>query len=138
MIVIDTSAIYAILAKEEEFAMYSTIIEQSRTALISAGSAIELLAVTNRYTKIFENAKYFLNERYIRVVPVDLEQVEIAGEAYRKYGRGNHPAQLNLGDVFAYSLAKQLDAPLLYKGNDFAQTDIKPVTGYFHYGTPTG
>lgn len=136
MIVADTSAIIAILAREDEYEVFSIIIQQSREVLISAGTAVELLAVTNRYKQGYGKIKRFLNERYVTVVPIDLEQVEIAGEAYRRYGRGNHPARLNLGDTFAYALSKQRELPLLFKGDNFSQTDVEPVSGYFHYGVP--
>ncbi len=134
MIVLDTSAVIAILAKEDEHEVFSIIIQQSREVLISAGTAVELLAVTNRHEHGYKKIKSFLNEGYVSVVPVDLEQAEIAGEAYRRYGRHNHPARLNLGDTFAYALAKQRDLPMLFKGDGFAQTDVEPVSGYFHYG----
>jgi ribonuclease VapC len=60
----------------------------------------------------------------IEVVPVTLAQAEIAREAYRRFGKGNHPARLNYGDCFAYALAKESGEPLLFKGGDFGQTDI--------------
>jgi ribonuclease VapC len=66
----------------------------------------------------------FLSEAEVEIVPVTLEQVELACEAFRRYGRGRHPAGLNFGDVFAYALAKVTGEPLLFKGEDFAKTDI--------------
>jgi ribonuclease VapC len=67
----------------------------------------------------------FLNQAKVDSVPVDAEQVEIARVAWRKYGKGRHPAALNFGDCFAYALAKILGEPLLAKGSDFTRTDIK-------------
>jgi len=64
----------------------------------------------------------------VTIEPVTRGQITLARQAYRDYGKGRHPAGLNYGDCFAYALAKSLDAPLLFKGNDFAQTDIKTVT----------
>jgi len=58
-------------------------------------------------------------------VPVDEEQADLARRAFRKYGKGRHPASLNFGDCFSYALARALDEPLLFKGNDFPQTDVK-------------
>lgn len=63
-------------------------------------------------------------EADIEVVPVTIEQTEVAREAYRRYGRGNHPARLNFGDCFAYALARISNEPLLFKGDDFARTDL--------------
>ncbi len=69
----------------------------------------------------------FLEQAGFEVVSVDREQVEIARSAYRKYGKGRHPAALNFGDCFSYALAKSNGEPLLYKGEDFARTDIIPA-----------
>ena len=63
----------------------------------------------------------------IELVPVTLEQAEAARVAWRRFGKGNHPARLNFGDCFSYALAKTTGEPLLFKGNDFAQTDIQPA-----------
>ena len=63
------------------------------------------------------------------IVPVTIEQVMAARIAHQRFGRGNHPAKLNYGDCFAYALAKVAGEPLLFKGNDFAQTDIIPALG---------
>ena len=68
---------------------------------------------------------HFGNPGDIAIEPVDAEQADIAANAYRRYGKGHHPAGLNLGDVFAYALARQRGAPLLFKGNDFVQTDVE-------------
>ena len=69
----------------------------------------------------------FVRDAQVELVPVTLEQTELARTAWRDYGRGNHPARLNFGDCFAYSLAKLRKQPLLFKGGDFAQTDIEPA-----------
>jgi ribonuclease VapC len=61
------------------------------------------------------------------VVPVSLQQVRLARDAYRRFGRGNHAAGLNFGNCFAYALAKERDLPLLFKGSDFARTDVRPA-----------
>ncbi len=136
MIVIDTSALAAIILQEEEIEVFSVIIEHSRGALVSAGTAIELLTIATRNELNYDSVKSFLGESYFTIEPVDSEQVHIAGEAYRKYGRGDHPAELNLGDMFAYALSKQRNLPLLFKGESFLETDVTPVSGYFHYGLP--
>ena len=66
----------------------------------------------------------FLHRARFQVVPVDSDQAELARSAFRKYGKGRHPAGLNFGDCFSYALAKSAGEPLLYKGSDFSQTDI--------------
>jgi ribonuclease VapC len=66
-------------------------------------------------------------EMALKVEPVTAEQAQIAREAYRRFGRGNHPARLNFGDCFAYALAKATGEPLLFKGNDFSKTDVAPL-----------
>ena len=78
-----------------------------------------------RQSTATEEVKSLLNDSIpIRIEPVTAEQALLAGEAYRQYGKGFHKAHLNLGDVFAYSLAKLKNLPLLFKGQDFALTDI--------------
>ena len=98
-------------------------------ALVSAVSTVELAAVAGRADALFEAARSFLNEPYIAVEPVDAEQAGIAARAYRRFGKGRHPAGLNLGDVFPYALARQRRLPLLFKGGDFSRTDIESAMG---------
>jgi ribonuclease VapC len=69
----------------------------------------------------------FLMEAAVEVVPVTAGQARIARDAYRRFGKGNHPAGLNYGDCFAYALAKERDLPLLFKGDDFVRTDLRPA-----------
>jgi len=68
-----------------------------------------------------------VSELSIRTVPVDERQATIAAQAFAQYGKGRHSARLNFGDLFAYALAKLRDEPLLFKGSDFAKTDVKPA-----------
>ena len=93
--------------------------------MVSAGTAVELAAVASRDADLFSTARAFLDEPFISVEPLDAEQAVAAGDAYRRYGKGRHPAGLNLGDVFAYALARRRSLPLLFKGGDFARTDIE-------------
>jgi ribonuclease VapC len=69
----------------------------------------------------------FIDQSGIRLEPVTRAQALIARDAYRRFGRGNHPAGLNFGDCFAYALAKERNLPLLFKGDDFARTDLRPA-----------
>ena len=105
-------------------------IESAAGVSISAASLLEARIVL--FARSGENAVLaldaFLLKSRIAVVEVSPRVGDIAFDAYRRYGRGTgHPAALNYGDCFSYALARQMDAPLLYKGNDFAQTDIRPA-----------
>jgi ribonuclease VapC len=125
--VIDTSAILAILLREPESRCFNEKIEADPVRLISAASFLETaIIIDDRFG--YEGArdlKLFLAEAEIEIESVTLEQAEVAREAYRRFGKGNHPAALNFGDCFAYALAWTTDQPLLFKGNEFSQTDIK-------------
>ena len=93
--------------------------------MVSAGSAVEFAAVASRDADLFSAAWAFLDEPFISVELLDAEQAAAAGDAYRRYGKGHHPASFNLGDVFAYALARRRNIPLLLKGRDFARINIK-------------
>jgi len=125
MIVLDTSAILAVLLGEEEAVSFRDRIGEAGGAMVSAGTAVELVAVASRDNDLFSAAQAFLDEPFISVEPLDAAQAVAAGHAYRRYGKGHHPAGLNLGDVFAYALARKVSLPLLFKGGDFARTDIE-------------
>ncbi len=116
MIVVDTSAIVAILLGEDGESALRERIEMAGRALVSAVSMVELTAVAGRADALFEAARSFLNEPWVGVEPVDAEQAAIAAQAYRRFGKGRHPAGLNLGDVFPYALARQKRLPLLFQG----------------------
>ncbi len=129
MIVVDTSAIVAILMSEPERPTLRAAIADAGRILVSAVSTVELAAVTGRDDELFEAVRSFLNEAYVTIEPVDAEQAVIAVEAYRRFGKGRHPAGLNLGDVFPYALARRRGLPLLFKGGDFSRTDIRSAMG---------
>ena len=120
MIVLNTSAILAVLLGEEEAVSFRDRIGEAGGAMVSAGTA-----VASRDNDLFSAAQAFLDEPFISVEPLDAAQAVAAGHAYRRYGKGHHPAGLNLGDVFAYALARKVNLPLLFKGGDFARTDIE-------------
>jgi len=125
--VIDTSALIAILEDESEAAQISRAIVQAEVRLLSAASMLETsIVIENRRGETGkQDFERLLQKAGIEVVAVTEEQAEVARQAYRDYGKGHgHPAQLNFGDCFAYALAKTLNQPLLFKGNDFSQTDI--------------
>ena len=129
MIVVDTSAIFAILTKETGSHLLRDLIQQASSAQVSTGTYLELSIVCSRRAgdRAVLEMQAFLTAADIRLVPFDAAQADLAAEAYRTYGKGRHAAALNFGDCFAYALAKALDAPLLYKGTDFAATDITPA-----------
>jgi ribonuclease VapC len=127
VIVLDTSAIVAILQREPEAALFAEIIETTPRCLISAGTYLELGIVAEQLRNVVgrADAERFVRDAEIEIVPFDTEQAELALAAFRHFGKGRHQARLNFGDCFAYALAKSLDAPLLFKGNDFGKTDIR-------------
>jgi ribonuclease VapC len=124
--VIDTSAIMAILLAEEEATQFAKVLERGTINRISTGTLLELEIVANaRRGRVgFPDIDAFIKGAQIEIVPFNLDQARIAREAYRRYGRGNHRAGLNFGDCFAYALAKVSGEPLLFKGDDFARTDV--------------
>ncbi len=124
--VIDTSAIIAILQDEKGSDRLIPIIEKADSLKISAATVVEAgIVMFARYGDAGEvEVDQFLFRLGIKIVPVTEEQAEFARIAYRNYGKGNHPAGLNYGDCFSYALAKSLNEPLLYVGDDFDKTDL--------------
>jgi|SRR6185437_1223316 len=127
--VLDSSAIIAILFQESDASLFSSAMEQSSSRKMSAGTYLETAIVIEQSARArgAEDFDRLVREARIEVIPVDLQQAEIAREAYRRYGKGNHRAGLNFGDCFAYALAKATDEKLLFKGADFGRTDIEPA-----------
>ena len=129
MIVVDTSALVAILFAELERDRFLSLL-QITPATISAGSLIELLRVVMRRTpKLLAEVRTLLRVLEVATAAVDEAQVELAIEGQVRFGkgRGQPPAALDFGDLFAYALARQLDVPLLFKGDDFTRTDLCPA-----------
>ena len=128
--VIDTSAIVAILADEPERHEFNRLIAESPVRRISAASYVEagiVMAARNGRAGVHE-LKLFVTSASITVTPVDEEQAHVALDAFQSYGKGVHPAGLNYGDCFSYALASVKDEPLLFKGDDFGLTDVKSAT----------
>ena len=124
--VIDTSALVAILQNEPERRTFNEAIEAADTRSISTASLLETsIIIESRYGPDgVRDLDLLISKAQISLVSVDTDQTYIARHAFRQYGKGRHPAGLNFGDCFAYALAKALDEPLLFKGGDFTQTDI--------------
>ncbi len=126
--VVDTSALIAILLLEPEAERFTRAIADARPRLISAANLLEAAIVIEGRLgpKAGGDLDDFVADVGREVEPVTSDEVRVARQAYRTYGRGNHPAGLNFGDCFAYALAKTAGLPLLFKGNDFTRTDITP------------
>lgn len=128
--VVDTSAVVAILLEEPESAHYAQLIEDHPVPLISAASVFETgIVLISRYgPEARDDLRAFIAQAGMQIEPVTVEQTEIALDAYQRFGKGRHRAGLNFGDCFAYALAKAMGQPLLFKGNDFARTDIEAAS----------
>ncbi len=127
--VIDTSALLAILQDESERRVFNETIEAAERCSLSVASFVESsIVLLSRYgAEGVRNLDLFIAKARISLVPVDVDQACAARDAYHHYGKGRHPAALNYGDCFAYALAKTLGEPLLFKGHDFDQTDVVPA-----------
>ena len=124
--VIDTSALLAILQNEPERRTFNKAIEAADTRLISTASFVEVsIVIESRYGPDgIRDLDLFLSKAEIELVPVDSDQAFEARQAFRQYGKGRHTAGLNFGDCFSYALAKSLGEPLLFKSEDFSKTDL--------------
>ena len=127
--VIDSSAVLAILLGEGDSAFYATTIEEAEDLEMSAVSALEVTLVigARKRERGLAALDRFMDTSRIRIVAFDNEQLRLARDAWDRYGKGRHPAGLNLGDCCSYALAKLRGETLLYKGNDFGKTDVRGV-----------
>ena len=123
MIVIDTSALIAMLTREPQGDHCEAMFVREEEILISAGTMVEALIVA-RQRDISDQMHELLQSSAIKVIEIDAHRALAASDAYSKWGKGVHPAKLNFGDCFSYAIAKEFDCPLLYIGNDFSRTDI--------------
>ncbi|RYE79505.1 MAG: type II toxin-antitoxin system VapC family toxin [Hyphomicrobiales bacterium] len=129
MIAIDSSALVALFTGEDDADRIAACIDEADARLMSAATLLEASIVLSGTRFALRDGDEWLDwlvaRQEIRIEPVTALQAQLAREAFRQYGKGRgHPAQLNFGDCFAYALAKAMDVPLLYKGNDFIHTDI--------------
>jgi ribonuclease VapC len=129
--VVDTSALLAIYFAERDSGQFEAAILQAPTAVISAGTLLEAaIVVEARHGKAGAvELDRLLKKLAVSTIAVDAEQLEAARLGCRKYGKGRHPAGLNYGDLFAYALATTSVEPLLFKGDDFSQTDVVNALG---------
>lgn len=124
--VVDSSALIAILLGEEEAASFGTAIVAAGDTTMSAVSYVEASMVIwgRKHEYGLKKLDALIEEEGIRIIPVDHAQALAAREAFVRFGKGQHPARLNMGDCFSYALAKITGRPLLFKGDDFSRTDI--------------
>jgi ribonuclease VapC len=127
--VVDTSALVALFLREPGHDIIADLVDDAQRAYMSVVTRVELTAVLcgRRLAADPVRVSEFVDALHLDPVPVTYEQMTLAVEALLTFGKGRHPAGLNLGDCFAYALAKSLGAPLLFKGEDFANTDITPA-----------
>lgn len=125
--ILDTSALLAILLREPEAAQFAKAMEDAPVVRMSVASFLEAAVTLERRRaeapRLMLDA--FVEEFGIRLEPVTVEQMRFACEAFRYYGKGIHPAGLNYGDCFTYALARALREPVLFKGEDFSRTDVR-------------
>ena len=127
MIVVDSSALVAIFEHESDAATFATAIRQAARLLISAVNAHET-GMVMRARRVARMWRFLREENDFEIVPFDEAQAREALSAFGRYGKRVDPrAQLNLADCVAYALAKSMNLPLLFKGNDFAATDVRAV-----------
>lgn len=126
MIAVDTSAIVAIIFDEDEAEVFDRKIA-GQSALVGAPTLLEAhQVIAGRAEMELQPIERFVLRPTIRIIPFDFAHFRVAVLAFTRFGKGRgHPAQLNFGDCMAYAVAKVHDAPLLYKGSDFAHTDIR-------------
>ncbi len=127
--VVDTSVIMAILQAEPEADDFSEAIRGATVRLISAVSILEsgMVAQSRKRDLGARELDDLLRVANLTIVPFDAEQARVAIEGFRNFGKGNHPAGLNFGDCASYALARVSGEPLLFKGKDFARTDVAAV-----------
>jgi ribonuclease VapC len=127
--VFDTSALLALLLDEPEAEQFRVAVEEDTTRLVSAATLVEtaLVIEARKGESGGRELDLLVHKAEIVVVPVEADHVSEARRAYRRFGKGRHAAGLNFGDLFAYALARVSGEPLLFKGDDFARTDIARV-----------
>ncbi|WP_119679804.1 type II toxin-antitoxin system VapC family toxin [Indioceanicola profundi] len=127
--IVDSSALIAILAGEDERERFMAAIADAPNPRLSAASYMEVALKVDRVGSTIDGRELdvAIAQLGLMIEPVTVEQAKLARQAFQRFGRGRHPAALNFGDCFVYALAKAAGAPLLFKGNDFSQTDLPLV-----------
>ena len=127
--IVDSSAVIAILRAEPDRMDYINAIAKADRRFMAAPTLLEtsMVIVGRGGLEALPHLDLFLAETGMAIIPFTAEHAAVARDAFLRYGKGRHPAGLNFGDCFAYALARALNAPLLFKGHDFARTDIAPA-----------
>ena len=127
--VLDTSALIALLQNEPEAEDFRTALELDETRMVSAATLLETAMVieTRKGEAAGRELDRLIDKASITIVAVDADQIEEARRAWRRFGRGRHEAALNYGDLFSYALSQTTGQPLLFKGDDFRRTDVARV-----------
>ena len=127
--VVDSSAVLAILFNEPERDVFSDALADAGVRLMSSVNALETAVVVSSRKGLYGAQEFdlLLHRAEFEVVPFTADHLRLARDAYERYGKGRHPAGLNLGDCCAYALARHTGESLLFKGGDFSRTDIVPV-----------
>jgi ribonuclease VapC len=125
---LDTSAVVAIFLGEPERRRFLEAIEAADSVRMSVANFVEIsIVIESRFgPQGLHDLQRFVTRAGVEIVPVDVEQGQLACSAFSRFGKGRHRAGLNYGDCFAYAAAKALGEPLLYQGDDFSHTDLRP------------
>ena len=125
--ILDTSALMAILQREPEREAFTGALTSADKVAISAATLVELALVSEAKggPEARTEVDALLAQSRAEVIPFTAEHAALAADGWRRFGKGRHPASLDLGDCFAYALARHRNEPLLFKGDDFARTDVK-------------
>jgi ribonuclease VapC len=124
--VLETSAVIAIYKREADSERFADAISRADSVMLPASCLVESVMALARFPTAARDIERLLDRRQIGIAPIDHSVSKEAIGAFLRYGRGRgHPAQLNFGDCLSYAVAKHLNAPLLYKGDDFIHTDIE-------------
>lgn len=127
--IVDSSAMLAVIFAEPELEIFGRMLGEPRDWKMSAATLVELMIVAESIgsDRAVRRVETLIREGNIAIVPLTAEHAYIAAEGFSTYGKGRHSAGLNFGDCFSYALAKALDEPLLFKGEDFRKTDVVPA-----------
>jgi len=125
--IVDSSVFIALLRREPGCEIYERALAGTRPLAASAGTLVEtaIVAEGKGGERAGADLDLLIRQMEVEIVPFTADHAALAREGWRRYGKGRHPAGLNLGDCFAYALARSRNEPLLFKGDDFAQTDVK-------------
>ena len=125
--VIDSSALIAIISKEPERRPFEDSMRLASNRLLGAATLVEtsIVVLCRRHEEGLAVLNELLMDMRVETVPLSADHARLAVDAFRRFGKGRHPAGLNFGDCFSYALAKATGEPLLFKGDDFSQTDVK-------------